>query len=530
MKKRILCILLFCILSVNFLSVKISAYEASVITIPVKEAFYIENGVAVKDGGVISSEGKPLFLTFDVGDYAGDIKSAMVVVRPLTQDLPVASTIFFAEYVPESVALPEIKDIIFERTINTYSRNLVYDVSEYVRKLDASSLTFAIITDEQVEYSNLGSELSPVLRITTGNSIITGHMRENFESGNLDKWADIETALPENVQIVPSPTEPDNLVLKTRLSRSDGIVAGSKRTEVKKEGAGVLGAQMWYSFDIFVPDDYVFDTTYEVVAQWHIGPDDTLGEIWRSPPLSLRTFGSDWCISIRSDPKPLTIENDPRPEGTVIDRRPIAKIERGKWVSWVFHVKWSCHSDGILEIWKDNVNIFNRYDSNMYNDQSSLFMKVGIYKPPYTSETNYGVTEYRELYYDNVNIFYNDDAIRGVLTTDWQLDINDLDYTNNLFNITSNIQNYSGEPFNSGFVSAVVSNNYSKGMDAKIIIETISPVSGEVVNKSTVFKRINPLKDENFGMYFRNSALENYIIRIYVEYNGLILSDILTNQ
>ncbi|MBK5550669.1 heparin lyase I family protein [Pseudomonas sp. TH03] len=29
------------------------------------------------------------------------------------------------------------------------------------------------------------------------------------------------------------------------------------------------------------------------------------------------------------------------------------KVEKGKWVDWVLHVKWSSGEDGFLEIWKD---------------------------------------------------------------------------------------------------------------------------------------------------------------------------------
>lgn len=67
--------------------------------------------------------------------------------------------------------------------------------------------------------------------------------------------------------------------MRTSLDRLSDEV--SYRTEVSDHARRPqvqIGGEYWYGFSIYLPEDYVADAIWEIVAQWHGRPDFDLGE------------------------------------------------------------------------------------------------------------------------------------------------------------------------------------------------------------------------------------------------------------
>jgi hypothetical protein len=57
--------------------------------------------------------------------------------------------------------------------------------------------------------------------------------------------------------------------------------------------------------------------------------------------------------------------------------------DKGKWVDWVFHVKWSWHDDGLVEVWKDGDLVGAKKGPNCANDVKGPQTAFGVYKWPW---------------------------------------------------------------------------------------------------------------------------------------------------
>jgi hypothetical protein len=142
-----------------------------------------------------------------------------------------------------------------------------------------------------------------------------------------------------------------------------------------------FGEDYWIGVGIYIPETWEFDSSAEILFQWHGLPDKNLGEGWRNPPLALSTQGNQWKITSRYDKKPLTPYI--APAGYLysgINQYQIGEISPGEWTNWVFHIKWSYLDDGVLEVWKDSNKVIEQFGGNTFNDENSPYLKFGIYK------------------------------------------------------------------------------------------------------------------------------------------------------
>jgi hypothetical protein len=159
-------------------------------------------------------------------------------------------------------------------------------------------------------------------------------------------------------------------------------------------------AENWYAFSNYLRTDFVADPLAENIAQWHDVPDWNLGESWRSPPISLGIVNDRYYVKILWAAAPVNT-NDTKDGEKDIDLGP---IDKGKWNDWVFHIKFSYKSDGILEIYKNKVKIYSLYGPNSFNDKYYPYFKIGIYKWGWNGWASYSPENKRVLYYDEVRI------------------------------------------------------------------------------------------------------------------------------
>jgi len=211
-----------------------------------------------------------------------------------------------------------------------------------------------------------------------------------------------ELCCEHSVQVVQSPTESNNRAIRFTLNRTDPLIAGSKRAELRLNSVPA-NSEWWYAFSVLVPRRNVQDRSFEIVTQWAGLPDFNLGETWREPVLTLANYGDRWRVSNRWDPQSLTRKEDAqskeRSQGWWI-----GAIRKDEWTDFVFHIKWSHKQDGLLEVWKNGKLVIRKNGPNTYNDRRGPFLKVGIYKPQWKSKPELSVTKQRVIYFDEIKI------------------------------------------------------------------------------------------------------------------------------
>lgn len=196
--------------------------------------------------------------------------------------------------------------------------------------------------------------------------------------------------------ICNGPARAGNCALMSSLDRHRDHF--SDRTEVSGPRAEV-GGEYWYGFSIMLPEDYVADNVWEIVAQWHGVPDFDIGEKYRNPIMALFTTGGKWSWVSRWDAKRNTFEGGVRRYGGTREYD-LGPYQRGVWTDWVVHVKWSWRSDGLLEVWKDGRKVISQSGPNAFNDEHGPFFKMGLYKGWKDPRKRSDAVTRRVLYHD----------------------------------------------------------------------------------------------------------------------------------
>lgn len=223
-----------------------------------------------------------------------------------------------------------------------------------------------------------------------------------------------ECPLSDSCVAVTSPLRGGSRAFRLTLRESDPMVHNGTRAEIGwNTGASArTHTEQWYGFSMYIPEDWQPDNqTGEILAQWHSPNTDeaAAGQPGKSPPLSFWVTGDVFKIANIWDPKEVTIGNDPtigEPKG---GRATIwsgsATALKGKWVDWVFHVKWNYDGNGFVEVWKDGQWLASRTGPNAYNDSGTITFKYGVYKSGWNnSNGSTNVIKKRVIYVDELRI------------------------------------------------------------------------------------------------------------------------------
>lgn len=216
----------------------------------------------------------------------------------------------------------------------------------------------------------------------------------------LGNWANREACCSYSIVRSNSVARDGKYSVRFELNKDDIPVHGGKRAELITWREPTPDAERWYRFSIFLPEEFGIDSVEEIVAQWHEVPDFDLGETWRSPPIALQINKDKWVASVMwaSD----AVNTNKTLSGKKSEQ--LGVIEKGKWVDWIFHIRFSHKDDGVLQIWKDGNQVLDYTGPNYYNDRVGPYFKIGIYKWRWQDVHNKSVVTQRILYFDRVKI------------------------------------------------------------------------------------------------------------------------------
>ena len=167
------------------------------------------------------------------------------------------------------------------------------------------------------------------------------------------------------------------------LRKTDGLIGYGKRSEACRysKSEPVVKVERWYAASYYLPSDYVTDAAPEIVSQWH----SNIG----SPPLALWTQNGQWRITRFGNKQTI-----------------LGNYTKNKWTDFVFHVKWSTGSDGLIEAWKDGVKVLTFNGATAISGTTyAPYMRTGLYKWPWNPTSSIvSTTTQRVLYVDDVRI------------------------------------------------------------------------------------------------------------------------------
>jgi hypothetical protein len=211
----------------------------------------------------------------------------------------------------------------------------------------------------------------------------------DFEASALPSFLKIQSSTSYALQIVEKPVYQGKKAARFELRNNDPENNNGTRTEISFPGPdNNSNLERWYAFAVFFPqDDFDFDSSDDVICQWHQGGKAT-------PSLCIRTKAGRIKLRIKSR----------------IDSKEwvdLGAIEKNAWQYFVVHIKHSSQADGRVEIWRNGTQVVNYTGANMYDLSNSLFhtpnWKLGIYKSDWNG-SSVSMTQKRVLYFDAITI------------------------------------------------------------------------------------------------------------------------------
>ena len=212
-----------------------------------------------------------------------------------------------------------------------------------------------------------------------------GLFQDDFRTGSLERWGlsedgryHLNEPTPERLAIVQAPGLPEGAkAVRFVVPRA----VGSFRSEISLRSEKGY-QERWYSQRLLVPEGWVPEFSSrgnDIVMQWHGIPGN-----WKPtfPNLEISIGRDKWFVrqSFGSARTPTRTNKE----------LPI-QVEIGKWSSWVVHAKWSPKDDGLIQIWKDGMMIFESKGPNVYGDigaEYTPYIKTGIYHPEWNTNTD----------------------------------------------------------------------------------------------------------------------------------------------
>jgi hypothetical protein len=201
---------------------------------------------------------------------------------------------------------------------------------------------------------------------------------DSFAAGDFHAWGGFgmqQLCCDHSARIGDAPYRPGERAAEFVLNRSDPEMKGNHRAELRLHAAE-WGRRYDYSMRILVPKEWVTDPLPVTIVQWHNVPDLWRGEFALPSVLCIDIRGNEWVVKLNwgtgqrwfnrnSDIHSITLWHGP--------------LDRARWTSWTFRIKWSYGDEGVVEAWKDDRLIARHLGPDAYADVLAPYLKIGLY-------------------------------------------------------------------------------------------------------------------------------------------------------
>lgn len=194
------------------------------------------------------------------------------------------------------------------------------------------------------------------------------------------KYAKLQAAASYSITASTAQAYSGKKSIRFELRATDKEVQDGTRAEITFPIS--TSTNRWYSYALYVPSkEYKTDKSDEVITQWHQGNGKT-------PALCLRTKNDRLYLRVL---------------GEWVD---LGTLQKDSWHTYVMHIIHKADKGGLVQIWRDNVEILNRPGPNSYPLTGGFhlpFWKFGVYKAAWNGSATTGSTK-RVLYFDDVKM------------------------------------------------------------------------------------------------------------------------------
>jgi len=164
----------------------------------------------------------------------------------------------------------------------------------------------------------------------------------------------------------------------------------NERSELLERQRHPLGSDLWYSFAVYVPEDFPIRNLRLVMGQWK----QTAIPFYRkhSPVVAQRFVNGVFSITVSNDSGMETLYQT---GGTY---RPALV---GEWTTFVYHMRFDKGDDGLLEVWMNGDQIIDyRGQLGYVEDFNTTYFRLGLYRDQ--------LEQPMTMYFDDIAVWYGD--------------------------------------------------------------------------------------------------------------------------
>jgi hypothetical protein len=193
------------------------------------------------------------------------------------------------------------------------------------------------------------------------------------EAGDpLKEWCYVHSGVP--VGVATSPVRSGKFSFRSEVQ--DGVtIFGTDYRSLYANGPGACsrhryqpGDETWTAVSFYLDPTFPVYSRWSLVIQWKAPHEGT-------PPQQLNLQADTWSI-VGSN----TLS--PRP------RWPVGKVERGRWVDWLFHHRWSSDpAQGFVEVFRDGQLVLPQTFTRTMDSATPLYIETGQYRDPLNKGT-----------------------------------------------------------------------------------------------------------------------------------------------
>jgi hypothetical protein len=220
-----------------------------------------------------------------------------------------------------------------------------------------------------------------------GNNASNLLCRVDFETGDLSQAHSVHKDRAAAVEVVKNPSG-TGLVIKSSISPTE------ERAEIRVHRDPVP-SERWYGWSLYLPPEYQeVKGKSDILFQWHRGGG---APSWAK--------GHPMCFMINAQGNYQliwTFQKSPdNSESRVNESQDLGLnylSDRGKWVHWALHAKWSIANEGYLGVYRNGKLVWERRGPNWLNWGYGPMVKAGIY----TGDPGWSGNNPTVVYHDNI--------------------------------------------------------------------------------------------------------------------------------
>jgi hypothetical protein len=164
----------------------------------------------------------------------------------------------------------------------------------------------------------------------------------------------------------------------------------TERSEINERHRHRLGQDVWYSFSVYVPEDFPIADVRLVMGQWK----QTSIFLWlkHSPAVAQRFRNGVFAVTINNDSGQQYLYEVGSPEEPALV---------GQWTSFVYHIRFDKGENGRLEVWMNGEQVVDYTGQIGYQgDPNTTYFRLGLYRDTLAAPM--------KVYYDDLRIWYGE--------------------------------------------------------------------------------------------------------------------------